>query len=180
MPRELSPSDRVLLRGRADLMAPGCCNICGAGDHPEGFIDIQVYVEYEGQTYFCMTCAEQIGEVAGMLTRAETKQLTTLSGELAEAKATLETELENANARLSAYDVLLASALANVDSVVTDDAGDVEESGAVEGSTSTEDGASVNADDPGTEAGDSVVSESVKDEGVTESLRTESGNGITL
>lgn len=107
MPKDRSPSDRVQFRNLGELMHPGACALCGSGVREEGYVDPQIYYDYEGQVYFCTTCLEEMAGVIGCLTAAESAHLTETANEaLAENKA-LKEELEQARERLGHYDSIL-------------------------------------------------------------------------
>lgn len=99
--------ERMQLRNPGELMHPGSCCVCGSGNNEEGYLDIGVYYDYEGQVYLCMTCVEQAAVTVGLLNRGEAKHLQETNERLAEQHASLTSELEKANERLSHYDALL-------------------------------------------------------------------------
>jgi hypothetical protein len=105
-----TPSDRVQVRQLGSLLHPGACALCGSGNCDDGYVDTGVYYEYEGQVYFCMTCAHQIVNAIGCLLPDESEHLRDLNSEM----ATRVTELENENRQLrdnlAAWNNLLATA----------------------------------------------------------------------
>lgn len=83
MPKTLSPSDRMQVRNIGELMHPGACCVCGSGTCQQGYIDIGVYYDYEGQMYLCMTCLTEAAETAGMLSLEESEHLIEQNKQLA-------------------------------------------------------------------------------------------------
>lgn len=69
------PSARIQVRGVATLQHPGCCAVCGSGDAERLYVDPGVFVDFEGQFYFCNICTEEMGSTIGMLTSAEAQFL---------------------------------------------------------------------------------------------------------
>ncbi len=105
---DTTPSDRVQLIGRSQLMHPGCCALCGSGNCEDGYVDTGIYYDYEGQVYFCMTCVEQIINVVGGFTGDQTAMLNAeLAGKVTELSSVKE-ELETARGRVQQYDALLS------------------------------------------------------------------------
>lgn len=122
-----TPSDRVQLVGRGDLRHPGCCAVCGSGNGEEGYVDLGVYYDYEGQMYLCWTCTAQVAEVIDCLLPSEAAILKELVEQTELRNKDLQTQLEAANERLRAFDVAFASVKfpddpsASVASVVSED-----------------------------------------------------------
>ena len=104
-----TPSDRVQVRELGQLRSPGTCALCGNGTCLEGYVDLDIYYEWEGQVYLCMNCARQVAQVVGALLpdQAEFLQATLekVQTELTLTKA----ELSHANEQLSAYGTLFGS-----------------------------------------------------------------------
>lgn len=101
---EIDPSARIQLRGIGELLHPGCCAVCGNGTCQDGYVDLDVYYDYEGQVYLCVTCMTQAGEAIGMLSKDESVHLEDTNVRLADLASTLESELAEANERLNKYD----------------------------------------------------------------------------
>jgi hypothetical protein len=106
---ENTPSDRVQLVGRGDMLHPGCCALCRSGVCEEGYVDLGVYFDYEGQMYLCHTCTQQVAEVIGCLIPSEAAILHALVNSVQAENVVLKTELEVARDRLAAYDSVLAN-----------------------------------------------------------------------
>lgn len=107
-----SPSDRVQVRQLGELMHPGACALCGNGNNENGYVDLGVYYEYEGQVYICIDpCMHQVINMIGCLLPSESEHLRDLNSTLADRVK----ELEEANAvvvsRLSAFNSLLSGAI---------------------------------------------------------------------
>jgi hypothetical protein len=84
------PSARMQLRSMGELVRPAACCVCGNGTHEDGYLDLGVYYDYEGQMYLCKTCATQAGETIGMYTPDEVKNLQDLAANLLADKERLE------------------------------------------------------------------------------------------
>lgn len=115
---EHSPSDRMQLVGQGDLILPGVCVHCRSGNHENGYIDLDVFFDYEGKIYLCSTCLTQAGEIIGMLTPGEAEFIREMNEELVAKVGDLTSELDKANERLKAFDSLLAGAIASNPDVV--------------------------------------------------------------
>lgn len=120
-----TPSDRVQVVGRGDLLHPGSCALCGSGNCDEGYVNTGIYYDYEGQVYFCITCTRQIAEVIGCLIPEEANILREQVNEVAKTNKNLTEQLEAANERLRAIDIAfgalnLTTPNGNPFSVVTD------------------------------------------------------------
>lgn len=107
---EHSPSDRVQVVGLGDLLPPGSCIVCGSGNYEGGYVDFNVFLEMEGKLYICGTCMVQGAELIGMLTAGEAQFLQEQNSEIAKQLTALTSELDKANERLAAYDLVLANA----------------------------------------------------------------------
>lgn len=107
MPKTLSPSDRMHVRNIGELMHPGACCVCGSGTCQQGYIDIGVYYDYEGQVYLCMACLTEAAETAGMLSIPESEHLISLNKELAEKNTQLKADLEKASEENERFNDLL-------------------------------------------------------------------------
>lgn len=105
---DTTPSDRVQLIGRSQLMHPGCCALCGSGNCEDGYVDTGIYYDYEGQVYFCMTCTEQIISVVSGFTADQVALLNSTLAEKVEELSSVKEELETARGRLQHYDILLS------------------------------------------------------------------------
>lgn len=57
---EENPSSRIQARGVSSLLAPACCAMCGNGNHPDGYIDFSLWIEFHGQVYLCATCINEM------------------------------------------------------------------------------------------------------------------------
>lgn len=122
-----TPSDRVQLIDRGNLMHPGCCALCGSGNCEDGYVDTGIYYDYEGQVYFCMTCAFQIAEVIGSLSPETIAHIQELLSETATELATVKVELESANERLGHYDAIIGTHI-STHVIAPDPSGDVSDS----------------------------------------------------
>lgn len=104
--QEVNPSDRVQVRGRGELMHPGACALCGSGNCDDGYIDVGVYYEYEGQVYFCKTCMDEIIGVAGGLPSEEAEFLKAVAEEASLKLKAVEADNERLRTRLDHFDAL--------------------------------------------------------------------------
>lgn len=89
-----TPSDRVQMRERGELRHPGICALCGNGTCVEGYVDLDIYFEYEGNVYLCMNCALQVAHVIGCLLPKESRYLEELNNEIATKCKSLEEKLD--------------------------------------------------------------------------------------
>lgn len=95
---------RMQLVGIGDLMHPGACMVCGSGNREQGYVNLGVYYEYEGNMYLCFLCLTEAAEIIGMLTSDEAHVLNENSSKVFEENVALKEELASANERLSVYD----------------------------------------------------------------------------
>lgn len=117
-----TPDSKMQLRNVGELMHPACCAVCGNGACEEGYVDLGVYYDYEGQIYLCMTCINKdLVEVVGLLSKSEIEFLQEQSEELSVANKQLISSLEKANERLSHYDSLLAKSFDSLPIVAADE-----------------------------------------------------------
>ena len=103
------PSARMHVLSRGLLQFPAQCMVCGNGSHDDGYLDIGVFFDYEGQCYLCMTCAYQAGETVGLFTPAEVKHTQDIAEKLAEENEALKKELDDAKQHLASANNLLRS-----------------------------------------------------------------------
>lgn len=109
-----TPSDRVQVVPLGRLQPPAACALCGSGNDQMGYIHTDVWYEYEGYVYFCLSnCARQLAEVFGCLLPEEAEILKAQATEIAETNKTLEAELNEARSRLSTFDSIIADGLAS-------------------------------------------------------------------
>lgn len=97
------PSARMQVRGIGDLMHPGACAVCGNGNNTNGYVDIGVYYEYEGQVYLCMLCAEEFVATIGGATADELLVTAELTSRSLEENEQLKSEVEKLNGELEQY-----------------------------------------------------------------------------
>ena len=102
-------SDRVQVRSQGELMHPGACSLCGSGNCDDGYLDVGIWYEYEGQQYYCMNCVLQIIAVAGGLAPEIAEHLEETNRGLATKVAALTQELEEANELLLKWNGLINS-----------------------------------------------------------------------
>lgn len=111
---EHTPSDRVRVVPLGQLQPPAACALCGNGTDQMGFLHTDVWYDYEGYVYFCLSnCARQLAEAFGCLLPEEAEILKDQATKIAEHNKELEEQLNDANTRLAAWDSLLAQSLAN-------------------------------------------------------------------
>lgn len=111
--RETTPSDRAQLRSIGELMHPGSCALCGSGNCDDGYVDLGIYYDYEGQMYLCRYCTEQVAAVMGCLSADESAFLQATNVDLAAQLTALKAQLEEVNERLGLYDSLLSGIASN-------------------------------------------------------------------
>lgn len=118
-------SDRMQVVGRGDLRPPGTCLHCGSGNCEEGYVDLDRFIDYEGDSYLCMTCVRQMIEMVDGCLPEDFMRLMQEKLELEVALNTTSERLSDANERLAVYDSVLANAVA---SVTADDSSDTSDS----------------------------------------------------
>jgi hypothetical protein len=165
---ELNPDSKMRRRGLGDLMHPACCAVCGSGNCENGYIDIGVYFDYEGQVYLCMFCVNELADTAGLLNEAEAKFLMKQNEDLATQHKSLINLLESANEKLDHYNALFSDRFNSHPDVVNDLAEPQESSETDLGFVS--DG----------ETTESTPDEPIVSEGHSEPSRVEQPNGLDL
>lgn len=155
-----TPSDRVQLRNLGELMHPGSCALCGNGNCEEGYLDLGIYYDYEGQMYLCVPCLKQCANVIGMIPPEEVQLHLAAAEELAQRFEAQRNELINVRERLNAYDVVLAGVRSDLP---------VGLAGAFQEPT---DAPTLFSTD-GTVSGESESKESDQDEGPSDTVRSE-------
>lgn len=110
---EIIPSARVQVRETHQLRSPGTCALCGNGTCVDGYIDPDVYFEWEGNIYFCMNCAKQMAKAIGCLLPDESRYLEELNNTIAE-------DLKETKEKLRAYDGLINAITGALGSDVAD------------------------------------------------------------
>lgn len=143
--------------------------MCGNGTRQDGFIDFQIYYDYEGYVYLCMLCFEETLNVLGLLTKVEADSLRAIAASHAAENLSLKKELEEANARLSQYDSLIGSVVSRVPSISV-----LAEQGTPTSGKGIDD-APVGIADPA-DAGEPVSSEPVKVSRSNDSSQSKRGN----
>lgn len=175
-PTTVNYDARMRYRGIGDLMFPGICCVCGSGTREEGYVDIGVYYEYEGQMYLCLTCLTEAAETGGMLSLEVSNELKRLATQIAEDYTKLAEQYKEAKARLEHYDSLFSNLALNSpsDSVGDSNVSDPNDEQAVEGDAGTSDGDTVSSTDEGKqEQSEPVKSGSVK---VTKRVSSSTGS----
>lgn len=94
-----TPSDRVQVIQAGSLGHPGTCALCGSGTCELGYVDLDIYFEWEGNVYLCMWCAKQVAKVIGCLNPEESKHLEELNLSIAQ-------ELKETKEKLNDYSAL--------------------------------------------------------------------------
>lgn len=167
---EHGPGDRLQVLGLGDLRPPGTCLHCGSGNCELGYVTLDVFRDYEGETYLCMTCCKQLAELIGCLIPEEAEVLQRDHFTTQALLNTTSKALEDANARLANYDSLLRHAVSTgrivIPDMVDSDASEAEpvKSGAEPDLLSLID------------SGESESKESVTDEGSLQPTRDERGD----
>lgn len=108
-----TPSDRVQVRRLGELMPPGACALCGNGTCLEGYVDLDIFYDYEGQVYLCMNCARDVAKTIGCLLPGESTHLENLNRDVAAELKETQEKLAHAQSRLDAYDSVISGAFAN-------------------------------------------------------------------
>lgn len=106
---ENDPSARMQVRSRGQLVAPASCMVCGNATCDEGYLDLNVFIDFHGTCYLCMNCIIQAGETVGMYTVEQVGHFTAQIESLLESKEALTSELANAQSYIDNFNSLLAS-----------------------------------------------------------------------
>ena len=85
--------------------------MCGNGSSDAPYIDPAIFYEWEGQVYFCTSCAVEIGETAGCTGPEVAELLHNQAEALLELNEELTEKLNAAESRLGNYDALFADAI---------------------------------------------------------------------
>lgn len=88
------PDARIILLERP-AASPGCCIICGKSEHPVGFAEAGLDVEFYGAINFCGDCAGDMARLFGFIGPVDYQAL-------CDSNAALQLENEGYEARLSA------------------------------------------------------------------------------
>jgi hypothetical protein len=99
-----SPSDRMQPQELGELQPPGVCSVCGNGTCIDGYINLDIWIEYYGQVYLCNNCIRQAIEVWGGLVPEEAKHLQETNETLATQNAELKERNELLSNRLRIFD----------------------------------------------------------------------------
>lgn len=158
-----TPSDRVQLRGRGELMHPGSCALCGSGNCDDGYVDLDIFYEYEGQVYLCMVCANQVVGVAGGLPSDEANFLKAQFEDTASRLKAAESELHELRAKLGSWDSIFSGAFGSSFSDLERELKEAQRE-------------SVNADSSLSGDGESKPSESGEGAGSSVTVRVKRGN----
>lgn len=110
---ENNPSARMQVRSRGQLVAPACCCVCGNATCDEGYLDLNVFVDFHGTLYLCMNCVTQGAETCGLFTPQEVNHLQMQIESLLVDKERLTSELSDANDYISNFDSVLRTALSS-------------------------------------------------------------------
>lgn len=100
---ENDPSARMQVRSRGQLVAPASCAVCGNATCDEGYLDLNVFIDFHGTVYLCMNCITQGAETVGMFTPTEVKNLTNQIEGLMQANEALTLELHNVTEQRDSY-----------------------------------------------------------------------------
>lgn len=164
-------SSKITLKGLGDLLGPSAfCAVCGNGHCEKGYIDAGIYFDFEGQVYLCVTCVSQIAEVAGMLSLEETKHMQDMNSELAKENAELKEKVANYSEQLKQYDGLITGINERRGTNIT-----ISGSNAFAKQPEVDESNNHTIDEliSDGEGNDSIVTESVKDDGRPDTERIE-------
>lgn len=109
---ENDPSARMQVRSRGNLVAPASCMVCGNATCDEGYLDLNVFIDFHGTCYLCMNCITQGGETVGMYTAEQVAHFTAQIESLLADKEALASELANAQSYIDNFNDLLSSKFA--------------------------------------------------------------------
>ena len=99
------------VRSRAELQLPGSCYVCGSGNCDDGYVDFGTFVDYHGNFYLCVTCAEQLAETIGWIHPDIFNQVTKGSADVRDQLRSTESELADARREIDSLRVVLSSSL---------------------------------------------------------------------
>lgn len=101
-------SSRMHVRNMGELQPPSNhCAVCGNSTCEDGYIDPDVYFDYIGYIYFCMTCVSEMMEVMGLPSISEVEYRTQLATSQAEENKALKEKVANYEQQLRDYDNLI-------------------------------------------------------------------------
>lgn len=148
------PSGKFKSVAKGYLAVPGGCLACGNGTCEEGYVDLGTYIDYFGQAYLCYFCVEQIAEKIGCVIPGDLIKMEQAAAEQLSKNDDLTKQLGEANERLSAYITLVGT----LPSLPVSDG-----SGSVPGGSDDEESADTPLDFEGSDDGEPVTEEPVKD-----------------
>lgn len=108
---ENDPSARIQVRSMGELRAPGTCYVCGSGTCESGYVDFGTFVDYHGNFYLCMTCAQQVADVIGYYSPEEVLTQEGIAADIAQKNLELEKSLEEARNVIDSLNTLLRTKL---------------------------------------------------------------------
>lgn len=109
-----NPSDAIRLLGMGELPMPSKCMICGSGTCEDGYVDLGVYYDYEGEMLMCVLCIYKVSETAGCRPPSVVAQIEELQRELATENAALKEQLSDATNRLSIFSGMLNDSFSRI------------------------------------------------------------------
>lgn len=165
-----SPSDSMQVLGRGELPIPGACVVCGSGVYEQGYLFLGVHVDFHGALLLCGLCLLQGGEKFGLMSPDVAKEIHRQSVELAEEVVVLRRENEVQRVRLEVYDGALRS-------INSDPIGDSSSSSVDVDSIKSPEQLSAEAAQQNDAGSGTEPTESVEDDGLSESSAT---TGIDL
>ncbi len=103
----LTPSDRVQLRSQGELQLPGSCALCGSGNCQDGYLDFNLWIEFLGTFYLCVTCFDQAAKVANYLSPDEAEHIKALNESLGPELTSTKLQLKEANELLANWNAVI-------------------------------------------------------------------------
>jgi len=113
----VNPGSRLKLLNQGDLLHPGACAVCGSGNYQEGYLSLDVFIDFFGDVYLCLQCLSEGASAAGMLSKEQSEHVKELLTELSTENKTLKDFLKEASERIAIYERAFSAAGVSVNAV---------------------------------------------------------------
>lgn len=113
----VDPGSRLKLLNQGDLLHPGACAVCGSGNYQEGYLSLDLFIDFFGDVYLCLQCLSEGASAAGMLSKEQSEHVKELLSELSTENKTLKGFLKEASERIAIYERAFSAAGVNVNAV---------------------------------------------------------------
>lgn len=164
-----SASGLFQVLGRGELPLPGQCLACGNGTREEPFVFLGIHIDFHGALILCNLCLIQAAELVGCMAPSIADRNIKLATMAVDENVTLKLENEALRERLAVFDSALSAILSGTTSDRISISGDDSEAEPQE-SVSTE------PVQPESTDAEPEPAEPVKDDGDSDSSRTNDGD----